>query len=46
VSEASDLLEPIRRLHAAIRDAVVASCEDAALEDMARVARDEEGDTI
>jgi fructose-1,6-bisphosphatase/inositol monophosphatase family enzyme len=46
VSEAATLLEPIRRLHAAIRDAVVAACEDAALEDMSRVSREAEGDTI
>ena len=44
--DATVLLEPIRRLHAGMRDAVVASCEDAALEDMARVSRDGEGDTI
>ena len=46
MSEAAALLEPIRRLHAAIRDAVVASCEDSALEDMARVSREGAGDTV
>jgi fructose-1,6-bisphosphatase/inositol monophosphatase family enzyme len=46
VSDPAALLEPIRRLHAGIRDAVVAACEDAALEDMAEISRDEEGDTI
>jgi fructose-1,6-bisphosphatase/inositol monophosphatase family enzyme len=46
MSDASALLEPIRRLHAGIRDAVVAACEDAALEDMAAISRDGEGDTI
>jgi fructose-1,6-bisphosphatase/inositol monophosphatase family enzyme len=46
VSDPSDLLEPIRRLHAGIRDAVVAACEDAALEDLARVSREGAGDTV
>jgi fructose-1,6-bisphosphatase/inositol monophosphatase family enzyme len=46
MSDPAALLEPIRRLHAGIRDAVVAACEDAALEDMAEISRDEEGDTI
>jgi fructose-1,6-bisphosphatase/inositol monophosphatase family enzyme len=46
MNDAAALLEPIRRLHAGIRDAVVAACEDAALEDMAAISRDGEGDTI
>jgi fructose-1,6-bisphosphatase/inositol monophosphatase family enzyme len=46
VSDEAALLEPIRRLHAGIRDAVVAACEDAALEDMAEISRDGAGDTI
>src|SRR5258706_15316561 len=41
-----DLLHPLRALHEKIRDAVVASCESAAMDDLARVALDEEGDTI
>lgn len=40
------LLAPLRRLHASIRDAVVAACERSALESLAEVAREEEGDTI
>jgi fructose-1,6-bisphosphatase/inositol monophosphatase family enzyme len=40
------LLEPIRRLHALIRDRVVEACERAALEDLAEIERDDEGDTI
>jgi len=40
------LIEPIKRLHRKIRDAVVESCENSALEDLASVAREEEGDTI
>jgi fructose-1,6-bisphosphatase/inositol monophosphatase family enzyme len=46
VSDATELLEPIRRLHAGIRDAVVAACEDAALEDMSAISRDDAGDTL
>jgi fructose-1,6-bisphosphatase/inositol monophosphatase family enzyme len=46
MNDAAALLEPIRRLHAGIRDAVVAACEDKALEDMAAISRDGEGDTI
>jgi fructose-1,6-bisphosphatase/inositol monophosphatase family enzyme len=46
MTEAASLLAPIRRLHAEIRDAVVEACECAALDDMARVSRDAEGDTI
>jgi fructose-1,6-bisphosphatase/inositol monophosphatase family enzyme len=46
MTEATALLAPIRRLHAEIRDAVVEACECAALDDMARVTREAEGDTI
>ena len=46
-SEVSDLLDPIRRIHERVRDAVVAACEQAQLEQLAAVADDEsEGDTI
>ena len=41
-----DLLAPIRALHEKIRDAVVASCEKASMDELARVTLDEEGDTI
>lgn len=41
-----DLLEPIRRLHAQVWRAVVAAGEGIATADLARVARDDEGDTI
>ena len=41
-----DFLDPIRRLQAQIRDAVVAACETAALEELSAVAREEAGDTI
>jgi len=41
------LLEPLKRVQEQVRDAVVAACERAALEDLARVADDtSEGDTI
>ena len=40
------LIDPLRRLHSIIRDAVVASSENAAIEDLAAIAREEEGDTI
>src|SRR5712691_6163407 len=40
------LLEPLQRLHAMIRRAVVEACEQAEVEAMAAVAREEEGDTI
>jgi fructose-1,6-bisphosphatase/inositol monophosphatase family enzyme len=44
--EPSALLEPLRRLHAEIRDAVVKACEEAALEDLSKVDREAEADTI
>lgn len=41
------LLAPIRRLHERVRDRIVASCEEAAVDDLARVADDTAaGDTI
>ena len=40
------LIDPLRRLHAIIRNAVVESFEQAAIEDLAAIAREEEGDTI
>ena len=40
------LLEPIRALHALIRDSVVSACEAAATESLSEVAHDDEGDTI
>jgi fructose-1,6-bisphosphatase/inositol monophosphatase family enzyme len=42
-----DLLDPIRRVHEQVRDAVVATCEQAELEQLAAVSDDESpGDTI
>ena len=40
------LLLPIRRLHELVRNSVVKTCEQAALEDMARVDHESESDTI
>ncbi|MCA1616148.1 MAG: inositol monophosphatase [Acidobacteria bacterium] len=40
------LLAPLRRLHELIRGAVVEACERSALEAMAAIEREEEGDTI
>lgn len=42
-----ELLVPIRRIHERVRDAVVAECENAAVEQLAEVSDDQsEGDTI
>jgi fructose-1,6-bisphosphatase/inositol monophosphatase family enzyme len=46
MSDARDLLAPIKRLHAEIRAAVVAAAERSADDALARVAHDAEGDTI
>ncbi len=46
MSGAGDLLDPIRRIHADVRDAVVRACESAAEEDLSRIDRDVSGDTI
>jgi fructose-1,6-bisphosphatase/inositol monophosphatase family enzyme len=40
------LLDAVRRVHEEIRYHVVAACERAAAEELAEVARDEEGDTL
>jgi len=46
MNELMDLLEPLRRLHARIRDDVVAATEHQQMDELAGVHRDEEGDTI
>ena len=43
---AADLLQPIRRLHERIRDSVVSALERSSLEQMSRVAKDGDGDTL
>jgi fructose-1,6-bisphosphatase/inositol monophosphatase family enzyme len=45
-SNAEALLEPLKRLHDAIRQTVVDACEHLSLESVAAIAREEEGDTI
>ena len=40
------LLEPLKRLHEIIRQTVVDACECMSMESMAKIAREEEGDTI
>lgn len=40
------LLDPLRALHAQIRDAVVATCEQSSLSDLSQIAQEEAGDTI
>jgi len=44
--DAGDLLEPLRRIHDGIRDAVVTATERRQLDELAHVDRDNEGDTI
>ncbi|MCI0488846.1 MAG: inositol monophosphatase [Blastocatellia bacterium] len=46
IDDPRSLLEPLRRLHDAIRSTVVEACERSAVESLASVAREEEGDTI
>lgn len=41
-----ELLKSILRLHKQIRDSVVAACENASLESLSSIAKEEEGDTI
>ena len=42
--EIRELLGPIRRIHERVRDAVVAECEKAAVEQLAEVSDDESGE--
>jgi len=49
MTEAADiqsLIQPLKQLHQIVRAAVVESCERSAVEDLAAIAREEEGDTI
>jgi len=46
IREAAELLAQLRAIHAAIRDAVVAACEQSAIEQLAMPLGDEGGDTI
>lgn len=44
--DADELLDPLRRMHNSIRDAVVASCESQRIDELASIEKDDEGDTI
>ncbi|HEX8144620.1 MAG TPA: hypothetical protein VF553_18775 [Pyrinomonadaceae bacterium] len=46
MADVGALLGPIRHLHERIRAAVVEACEGAALDELSRVVKEEEGDTI
>ena len=46
MADSFSLLAPIKNLHEAIRRTVVEACERSAIESLASVAREEEGDTI
>ncbi len=46
IREISELIPTVRSLHENVREAVVSACERASLDDMSKVARDDEGDTI
>ncbi len=46
MADVHTLLAPVRQLHERIRGAVIAACESAALDELARVVKEEEGDTI
>ena len=46
MADVDALLAPIKYLHERIRKAVVEACENAASEELARVVKEEEGDTI
>jgi len=45
-SDLHSLLEPIKQLHETIRRTVVEACERSAIESLAMIAKEEEGDTI
>ena len=46
MADVEALLGPIKHLHERIREAVVEACENSASEELARVVKEEEGDTI
>jgi fructose-1,6-bisphosphatase/inositol monophosphatase family enzyme len=46
MSTAADLLPLLKKLHQTIRQVVVEACERSAIDTLAKVAREEEGDTI
>lgn len=46
MAPAHPLLAPIKKLHARIRDAIVAACERSTTETMSGIAQEKEGDTV
>jgi hypothetical protein len=46
IESAAEFLPILKILHARIRDAVVAACEETAIEQLSGIAKEEEGDTI
>jgi len=46
MTDVRKLLEPIRYLHERIRASVVSACERATSDELAKVVKEEEGDTI
>src|SRR5689334_14823056 len=46
IRDAQELLHRIRTIHALIRDALIAACEDQAVEQLAEIVADDTGDTI
>ena len=46
LADAAHLIEPILRMQAGIRDAVVAACEKASAEELSTIAADDAGDTL
>ena len=46
ITDVQGLIDPLRRLHEQIRDAVVVACEADPIEELARIAKEEAGDTI
>jgi len=46
LNEIRSLFEPIKRLHAMVRETVVAACEHASIDQLSEIVADDEGDTI
>ena len=46
LNKPQSLLEPLRNLHESVRGAILDACEGSALESLAAIVREEEGDTI
>lgn len=46
MNDIPSLFEPIKRLHAMVRQTVVAACENASVDQLSEIVADDEGDTI